>query len=77
MYENSQVKNKFERSNIIIIPTKNDSFIENNNTHNASHEKYSNQYILKQNYFDPSKSSPPNEFMIKLYMRYISMNGNP
>lgn len=26
-------------------------------------------YSLKQNFFDPSKSSPPNEFMIKLHMR--------
>jgi hypothetical protein len=33
------------------------------------------QYSLKQNYFDPSKSSPPNEFMIKLYMRYMTMSG--
>ena len=24
------------------------------------------EYSLKQNFFDPSKSSPPNEFMIKL-----------
>jgi len=28
-----------------------------------------NEYSLKQNFFDPTKSSPPNEFMIKLYMR--------
>ena len=27
------------------------------------------EYSLKQNFFDPSKSSPPNEFMIKLKMR--------
>ena len=27
------------------------------------------EYSLKQNFFDPSKSSPPNEFMLKLYMR--------
>jgi hypothetical protein len=27
------------------------------------------EYSLKQNFFDPSKSSPPNEFMIKLYNR--------
>lgn len=33
------------------------------------------EYSLKQNFFDPSKSSPPNEFMIKLHMRmnnYVS-----
>jgi hypothetical protein len=28
-----------------------------------------NEYSLKQSFFDPTKSSPPNEFMIKLYMR--------
>lgn len=27
------------------------------------------EYSLKQNFFDPSKSSPPNEFMAKLRMR--------
>ena len=28
-----------------------------------------NEYSLKQNVFDPSKSSPPNEFMLKLKLR--------
>jgi hypothetical protein len=27
------------------------------------------EYSLKQNFFDPTKSSPPNEFMIKLQIR--------
>jgi hypothetical protein len=27
------------------------------------------EYSLKQNFFDPSKSSPPNEFIMKLNMR--------
>ena len=27
------------------------------------------EYGLKQNLFDPTKSSPPNEFMLKLRMR--------
>ena len=27
------------------------------------------EYSLKQNVFDPFKSSPPNEFMLKLNMR--------
>jgi hypothetical protein len=31
-------------------------------------------YSLKQNFFDPSKSSPPNEFMIKLNMRMSLYN---
>ena len=29
------------------------------------------QYDLKQNLFDPTKSSPPNTFMLKLYSRMI------
>ena len=33
-----------------------------------------NTYILKQNSFDPTKSSPPNEFMLKLTTRMNSMN---
>jgi hypothetical protein len=36
-------------------------------------ESFSNNYSLKKNFFDPSKSSPPNEFMIKLHIR---MNKN-
>ena len=32
------------------------------------------EYRLKQNFFDPSKSSPPNEFMIKLQMRMSHYN---
>jgi hypothetical protein len=27
------------------------------------------EYCLKKNFFDPTKSSPPNDFMIKLHMR--------
>jgi hypothetical protein len=30
---------------------------------------HTSEYSLKQNCFDPSKSSPPNEFIIKLNMR--------
>ena len=34
----------------------------------AMKEEY-NEYGLKNNFFDPSKSSPPNEFMLKLKNR--------
>jgi type IV secretory pathway VirB4 component len=27
------------------------------------------EYSLKQNFFDPTKNSPPNEFMMKLQLR--------
>jgi hypothetical protein len=30
---------------------------------------YEGEYSLKQNFFDPTKYSPPNEFLIKLQMR--------
>jgi hypothetical protein len=33
-----------------------------------------NTYILKQNSFDPTKGSPPNDFMLKLQSRMNSMN---
>jgi hypothetical protein len=37
---------------------------------NNSFEK--SQYSLNQNFFDPTKSSPPNSFMKKLYLRTIN-----
>jgi hypothetical protein len=35
-----------------------------------------NQYSLKQNFFYPAKSSPPNIFMIKLYARMVQYDSN-
>jgi hypothetical protein len=34
------------------------------------------EYSLKQNFFDPTKSSPPNEFMLKLHMRIKTYNSS-
>lgn len=34
------------------------------------------EYSRKQNFFDPSKSSPPNEFMLKLHMRVTNYESN-
>ena len=34
------------------------------------------EYSLKQNFFDPTKSSPPNNFMSKLSMRMEIYNKN-
>lgn len=34
------------------------------------------EYSLKQNVFDPSKSSPPNEFMMKLKLRMSIYSDN-
>jgi len=43
--------------------------INKNLTTNMKINSPKGEYSLKQNFFDPSKSSPPNEFMIKLHMR--------
>jgi hypothetical protein len=54
-----------ERANIIPIK------------HNLSPSLKDNikaEYSLKKNFFDPTKNSPPNEFMIKLYMRMSLYN---
>ena len=50
-----------EKSNSIRIPTP--------STKN-------NIYSLNNNIFDPSNSSPPNEFMLKLKLRSIIYNDN-
>ncbi len=34
------------------------------------------EYSLKQNVFDPSKSSPPNDFMLKLQLRMAIYNNS-
>lgn len=35
-------------------------------------EKSSSEYDEQSNFFDPSKQSPPNEFMLKLQMRMLN-----
>jgi hypothetical protein len=41
---------------------------------NIIREKY--QYSLKENFFDPAKSSPPNHFMKKIYLRLSHYNSS-
>uniref|UniRef100_A0A6C0D8B4 Uncharacterized protein n=1 Tax=viral metagenome TaxID=1070528 RepID=A0A6C0D8B4_9ZZZZ len=36
---------------------------------NNKYHSYDISYDLKSNFFDPSKSSPPNEFLLKLNQR--------
>jgi len=55
-----------EKSNIIPI-NKKVSTPSNNSSPKG-------EYSLKQNFFDPTKKSPPNEFMIKLRMRMSVYN---
>ena len=50
-----------ERTNIIPI--------KQNLSTSMKNQSPKGEYSLKQNFFDPTKSSPPNDFMIKLRMR--------
>jgi hypothetical protein len=79
MYKNNKLKIIHELSNELSNELGND--INNNRSNNImiplsplSHNSltYKNdytEYSLKQNFFDPSKSSPPNEFLLKLQLR--------
>ncbi len=60
----SKTHNIDEKTNS--IPIKKSSPI---NAKSESHE-----YGLKQNFFDPSKSSPPNNFMVNLHNRMMNHN---
>ena len=51
----------YEKSQIIPIPQISPMNKEKNTTFN--------EYSLKENFFDPSKSSPPNDFLLKLELR--------
>jgi hypothetical protein len=50
-----------ETSKHILIPQKSPT--------NKKEQFSLKEYSLKQNFFDPSKNSPPNEFMLKLQLR--------
>ena len=55
---------------VVIIP------IKQNLSTSMKATSPTSEYSLKQNFFDPSKSSPPNEFMMKLHMRMNMYNKN-
>jgi hypothetical protein len=67
MYSSTQVIN--ERSNIIPIK-------KNLSTSMKEISNIQSEYSLKQNFFDPTKSSPPNDFMLKLQIRMKSYNSS-
>lgn len=56
-----------ERSNIIPIQPSSPTYKKEN-------INIETEYSLMQNIFDPSKSSPPNEFMLKLQLRISLYN---
>ena len=62
MYSGSHYIN--ERSSIIPI--------KKNLTTQTNETSPKGEYSRKQNFFDPTKSSPPNNFMLKLHMRILN-----
>ena len=62
MFRQSRIIN--ERTKIIPIKTDLISSVKEDSSPRG-------EYSLKSNFFDPSKSSPPNEFMIKLTSRLV------
>jgi hypothetical protein len=60
---------------IVIRERSNNININQNLSTTMKNQSPKGEYSLKQNFFDPSKSSPPNDFMIKLHMR-MSMYDN-
>jgi hypothetical protein len=67
MYSSPQVID--ERSKIIPIK-------KNLSTTMKEFSNIQSEYSLKQNFFDPTKSSPPNDFMLKLQIRMKSYNSS-
>jgi hypothetical protein len=43
--------------------------IQKSPTRKITDNETDKEYSLKQNFFDPFKNSPPNEFMLKLQLR--------
>jgi hypothetical protein len=67
MYSTQQVINERSKS----IPIK-----KNLSTTMKDFSNIQSEYSLKQNFFDPTKSSPPNDFMLKLQIRMKSYNSS-
>ena len=67
MYSSPQVIDERSKS----IPIK-----KNLSTSMKDFSNIQSEYSLKQNVFDPTKSSPPNDFMLKLQIRMTSYNSS-
>ena len=67
MYSSPQVIDERSKS----IPIK-----KNLSTSMKDFSNIQSEYSLKQNVFDPTKSSPPNDFMLKLQLRMKSYNSS-
>jgi len=65
----SQPRVNHERINSLPIPIKSTTSMES-----FCNSIRIEEYSLKQNVFDPFKSSPPNDFLIKLQTRMLRYN---
>lgn len=66
--ESYKLRINYERENILPI---------SNSSPTQKKETLTNtEYSLKQHFFDPSKSSPPNDFMVKLQLRMSIYNSD-
>lgn len=63
------ITNTNSKSIPILIYNDEVNIINDKTSPNNKHTKTYDNFELKTNLFDPSKFSPPNEFMMKLYMR--------
>lgn len=57
------------QTHLYIIHERISKIPESKNLFSEMKEKTLGEYSLNQNFFDPSKSSPPNDFMLKLKLR--------
>lgn len=67
MREDCKISFICEKSKLIPIPAPNGLRSLTSSNDDARHNHIT--YSLKQNCFDPTKMSPPNEFMLKLHKR--------
>ena len=63
------------RTNIIRERTNNININKNLST-SMKEISPKSEYSLKQNFFDPTKNSPPNDFMLKLKKRMLIYDTN-
>lgn len=57
------------KSDIIKIPCSNENINKDTDIYFKKLNSSKTEYILNHNLFDPTKNSPPNDFIIKLRMR--------
>ena len=62
-------KNVFQRSMQLPSQTVKNNSSSKTTNNNQNQQQCLNEYLLTSNFFDPSQSSPPNDFLLKLHRR--------